>query len=163
MNENIIEDIEIFIKNHLLLKKIPKFKNWYDKEIFWQNVEEDLLKELSVFLQKKYSEFYTLDNLQYISKLFLLYPNGLPKKLNELNWDITKIILSIFSEQKRTFYINLCYEKKFDISTLKKYLNEEIYEKYCYCLSKYYKNKNLSKKEYYDLIDKVFSISKRII
>ena len=163
MNENILMDIELFIKNNLHLKKVPKFKDWYDKELFYMNLENKLLKKLSKFLKEKYSDFYDLDNLNHITKLFLLYPEGLPKILNDLSWDITKILLDIFDEDKREFYMNLCYEKNLSVPTLKKYLNEEIYEKFLYCLTTYYEKEKLDSKDFYELIDKVIKVSKRII
>ncbi len=163
MDENILKDIELFIKNRLFLDEVPEFKDWYDKELFYMNIENNLLKELSEFLKEKYSDFYDLDNLNHITKLFILYPDGLPKILNELSWDITKILLDIFDEDKREFYMNLCYEKNLSVPSLKKYLGEEIYEKFLYCLATYYEKEKLDSKDYYDLIDKVIKVSKRII
>ena len=160
MDENILEDIELFIKTHMFLDEVPEFKDWYEREIFLQNIEEDLLKQLSDYLMKKYNDFYNLDNLRHITKLFLLYPEGLPETLKSLNWDITKILLDIFNEEKREFYMDLCYEKDLNVPTLKKYLNEEIYEKFLYCLAVYYENEKVN---YQDLIDKVITISNRII
>ena len=160
MDENILEDIELFIKTHMFLDEVPEFKDWYEREVFLQNIEEDLLKQLSDYLMKKYNDFYNLDNLRHITKLFLLYPEGLPETLKSLNWDITKILLDIFNEEKREFYMDLCYEKDLNVPTLKKYLNEEIYEKFLYCLAVYYENEKVN---YKDLIDKVITISNRII
>ncbi len=163
MNENILTDIELFIKNNLLLDEVPEFKDWYEKEVFYLQLENKLLNDLSTFLKDKYGDFYSVDNLNHITKLFLLYPNGLPKILNELPWDIVKILLDIFNEDKREFYLNLCYEKNLDVPTLKKYLNDQIYEKFLYCLTTYYEKETFDSHEYYDLIAKVINISKRII
>ena len=163
MDENIIMDIELFIKNHLFLDEVPKFKDWYEKEVFYQNVEDNLLKQLSEYLMEKYDDFYSLDNLRHIMKLFLLYPDGLPETLKMLNWDLTKILLDIFNEEKREFYMDLCFENNLDVSTLKQYLNQEIYEKFLYCLATYYDSESLDNLDYYDLISKVITISKRII
>ena len=163
VNDNILQDIELFIKTHLFLEKVPEFKDWYEKELYYMNIENNLLKELSEFLKDKYSDFYDLDNLKHITKLFLLYPDGLPSLLNDLTWDITKILLDIFDEDKREFYINLCYEKNLSVSTLKKYLNNEIYEKFLYCLATYYEKEEMNSNDYSDLIDKVITICERII
>ena len=163
MNENIYKDIELFIKTHLFLDEVPEFNDWYEKELFYQKVEEDLLKQLSEYLKEKYSDFYNLDNLHHIMKLFLLYPDGLPEVLNTLSWDITKILLDIFNEEKREFYIDLCYENSLDVPTLKKYLNDQIYEKFLYCLATYYDSSSMRDLDYHDLINKVITIANRIV
>ncbi len=159
MNENILADIEIFINAHLSLKDDLSFSNWYDKECYYMQVENDLLEKLSEFLIKKYDSFYTVENLKKMQKLYILYPDNLPYKVEHLPWNVTCVLVEIFDDDKREFYINLCYQKKLDRQMLVYYLQHELYEKYLYCVATYCDGFS----DYDLLVDQVIHICERII
>ena len=65
-----------------------------------------------------------------MQKLYLLYPNTLPHKLLSLPWELIKIILNLYSADKRIFYTDLVLQFQWDCSTLEFYILNDLYEKY---------------------------------
>lgn len=163
MNDNLIKDIELFIQNHLVLDKKIQFNDWYEEEMYYVKVEDKLLKDLSKFLRKKYNKFYTVENLKKFQKLYLLFPHGLPYEISNLPWNITEILLDIFNDEKRDFYIDLCYEKNLDKKTLIYYLNHELYEKFIFITAKHYAKEKLDKVKYDTILNQVINLCERII
>ncbi len=163
MDENLFMDIKLFIESHLHVNSALSFNNWFDKELYYLENEKVMLQELSEFLIQKYNIFYTEEDLFSMMKFFLLYPKEIPVELRYLPWEILKILLNIFEEEKREFYIWLCFEKNLDVATLNKYLQEDLYEKFLYCFHNYYHQDSFAKEEYSQLLDYVIVLLPRIV
>ena len=70
-----------------------------------------------------------------MQKLYLLYPDTLPKKLLSLPWELIKIILNLYSVEKRKFYTDLALQFQWDSSKLEFYILNDLYEKYLSLIS----------------------------
>ena len=163
MNEDIFKDIKLFIQTHYILDENKKFNTWYQEGKYHMKKENKLIKKLSKFLINKYGDFYTCFNLKKMIKLYLLYPMGLPDDIKILPWELILILVEIFDEDKRDFYVFLCNRKKLNSKTLSKYLSYDIYEKFIYTLDTYYNNDDFAKLDFDKIIDEVIYLQERII
>ena len=162
MNENIILDIKTFINSYQKMI-LPDNIDWFKRKEKYYNYLQKLLKNLDVYLKNKYEINYSELELKEMIKLYLLYPDDLPYKLKDLSWNIIKIIIKIFDEDKRDFYIDLCYFKNINENTLLFYLKNDIYEKFLYFLSKNDKYEYFTALDYSYFLDRVIKIQEIII
>jgi len=102
----------------------------------WYHSRKDFLKQNDSFLElvseKHYEKtqiMYDKEELFMMQKLYLLYPNNPPEKLLSLSWEHIKVILNLCEKEKRDFYTELCILSKIDVSLLKKYILNDLYEK----------------------------------
>lgn len=98
-----------------------------------------------------------------MKKLYLLYPEGLPLEFHSLSFELITILIDIYDEEKRNFYIDACLYFKWRPYQLKCYLLKDIYEKFLYCMAEYYQNIFLNIEEYKRLLKDVVQLESRII
>lgn len=164
MNETIFTDIKMYLNRHAKIKNLPTFQTWYEKERFFMKWEEKVLRGLADFLSQKYGDFYQLSTLKKMKKLFLLYPDALLDAFTHLSWNHILVLIDIFDEDKREFYISLCCQEKLSVSRLKYYIHQDLYEKCLYCYATYYSEDPIgSLKEYQYFLRQVMSVVERII
>ena len=152
MNHDIQESLKEIILD--TLKKHPDlYQNsqepldWYEKRKFFLDQNQFFLKEVEnkdtltinhlpnyikeVEKEMKRQKKGTLssEELFFMQKLFLIYPDHISKKLLSLPWETIKILLNLCQEEKRNVYIDLCVKKKLDSHTLEMYILNDLYEK----------------------------------
>ncbi len=103
--------------------------NWYESRHFFLNKNQFFLEKVKEKMECKFDTIVSVEELFYMQKMFLIYPSYIPKKLLKLPWEHIKILLDLCSEEKRKFYIDLCYDKKLSVEILKEYILNDIYEK----------------------------------
>jgi len=118
-----------------ILKKYPNLFQITEEHIGWYEQRVFFLKSNSVFLDKIFLELgdeikeYSKEDLFYMQKLFLLYPDHAPKKLLSLSWHHIKILLNLYSLEKRNFYTDMCIRFHWNEDTLEFYILNDLYEK----------------------------------
>ena len=122
-------------KNKNLFSGKVRKNNWYQKRKSFLEKNARFLKSVRQEVLKKYDEDYVEDELFAMQKLYLLYPDTLPKKLLSLPWELIKIILNLYSVEKRKFYTDLALRFQWDSSKLEFYILNDLYEKYLSLIS----------------------------
>ena len=122
-------------KNKNLFSGKVRKNNWYQKRKSFLEKNTRFLKSVRQEVLKKYDEDYVEDELFAMQKLYLLYPDTLPKKLLSLPWELIKIILNLYSVEKRKFYTDLALQFQWDRSKLEFYILNDLYEKYLSLIS----------------------------
>ncbi|HIR74876.1 TPA: hypothetical protein IAB95_05210 [Candidatus Ventrenecus avicola] len=135
MNNVMLEHImdvlpTVLEKNKKLFKDKSKKKDWYHRRKYFLDKNSKFLYNVRREVKEKYDEDYSEAELFAMQKLYLLYPDTLPKKLLSLPWEIIKIILNLYSIDKRKFYTDLALEYQWDESKLEFYILNDLYEKY---------------------------------
>ena len=140
MNNTMLEHImdvlpTVLEKNKNLFSGKVRKNNWYQKRKSFLEKNARFLKSVRQEVLKKYDEDYVEDELFAMQKLYLLYPDTLPKKLLSLPWELIKIILNLYSVEKRKFYTDLALQFQWDSSKLEFYILNDLYEKYLSLIS----------------------------
>lgn len=65
-----------------------------------------------------------------MQKFYLLYPNEIPAKVCSLSYEHIKILINICNSDKRNFYTDMCIYFSWDTKTLKRYILNDVYEKF---------------------------------
>ena len=135
MNNTMLEHImdvlpTVLEKNKNLFSGKVRKHNWYQKRKSFLEKNARFLKSVRQEVFEKYNEDYLEDELFAMQKLYLLYPDTLPKKLLSLPWEIIKIILNLYSIDKRKFYTDLSFQFQWDSTKLEFYILNDLYEKY---------------------------------
>ena len=104
-------------------------KDWYKRRVYYLEYNKKILEKLSKMIKEKFDITYTYQELYSMQKLFLMYPDRVPKKLLSLSWDMIQIILQLCDREKRDFYVDMCIREQWSYSELKKYILEDLYEK----------------------------------
>lgn len=131
MNDEVLKDIQKILPE--LLRKKTRYESnscdWYASRLAFLKKNLEVLTDLSKVLVAKYGQEYEVSELIYMQKLFLMYPNYIPKKLLSLSWEHIKIILDLCTEEKRKFYLDLTALKNLTTNELKKHICQDFYEK----------------------------------
>ncbi len=109
--------------------------NWYESRKFFLEKNSIFLEQIKQKIEDKFQEEISSEDLFYMQKLFLIYPDYIPKKLLSLPWNLIKILLNICDVDKRKFYIDLCIQEELDAATLTKYILNDVYEKSIYLIN----------------------------
>lgn len=129
--------LDILIENpDLFLEDIGNL-NFLDKRICFSKRNTEILGKLSHKLSEETnSKNCSESELWQMEKIYLLYPEHLPEKLQKLPWDQVKILINILSEEKREFYVDDCLRYSWDNDTLKEYILNDLFEKYIFLRDK---------------------------
>ena len=111
-----------------------------EQKKYLKEQNELILNELSNELVPRFGESYRSSELFMMQKLYLLYPRKVPKKLLELSWEHIKVLLNLFSDEERKFYIECCLIEKWSVEKLKEAILKDVYEKYYYVKKVYGKH-----------------------
>lgn len=135
MNNTMLEHImnvlpTVLERNQNLFSGKVRKNNWYQKRKSFLEKNTRFLQCVRQEVLKKYNEDYLENELFAMQKLYLLYPDTLPKKLLSLPWELVKIILNLYSIDKRKFYTDLVLQFQWDSSKLEFYILNDLYEKY---------------------------------
>ena len=103
-------------------------------------------------LVPRFGESYQPSELFMMQKLYLLYPHKVPEKLLELSWEHIKILLNLFSEEKRHFYVLCCLKERWSLEKLKEAILHDFYEKYIY-VQQIYGIKKFSFQNFQEVLD----------
>ena len=146
---------ETLKENPSLFESKDSPNNWYDSREFFLKTNQIFLEKIKHKLEAKFRKEISLEELFCMQKLFLIYPDYIPKKLLSLPWDTIKIILNLCEPEKRKFYTDLSLEKKLDASTLIKYILNDVYEKTLVVMDEV---KDYNTITSYDFLDKILNI-----
>lgn len=161
MLDDVSKDIKVFLENHvdLLEEEKDSVDDWFIKEEKKVACQLNLLKELANYLQIRYGKFYSLKNLYLMMRLYELYPKELPYELKVLPWEIIKILVSIYDEGKREFFIDVCFFLKVKPKQLKWYIRNEVYERFLDYYDKYYDKDHFTLDDYRFLMGEVIKLA----
>ena len=152
VNEYIMELMpEVFASHPNLFQDKDTFTDYLEKQKYIREQNEIILTSISEKLIEKFGNKYTVEELFWMQKLFLLYPDETPVSLLKLSWDHVKFILNIFDAKERDFYIQECLANNWTLEELKEKFLLNLYPKYVYVKKKYV-NKSFSKELFYDLL-----------
>jgi len=138
---------KIIKENPNLFQK--KSKNWYLKRKYFLEENEEFLELVSKELET------TKEELFYMQKLFLEYPISPPERLLSISWENIKCILDLCEEEKRKFYIDVCYFNEIEEKKLKELIQKDLYEKVLVILTEIKENKSAPSQ---DFLDKILEI-----
>ncbi len=110
-------------------------EDWFEKRNYFLEENKKLLKLLIKKGNQKISFNLDQKELFMMQKLYLLYPDTLPKKLLSLPWENIKIILSLCELEKRKFYTDISYYLELDKEKLENYIIKDLYEKVIFLIS----------------------------
>lgn len=131
MLEHILDVLPTVLeKNQNLFSEKFSKKNWYQRRKRFLEKNRKFLQSVRQEVKEKFGEDYLEDELFSMQKLYLLYPETLPKKLLSLPWESIKVILNLYSIDKRKFYIDLALQYQWDQDVLEFYILNDLYEKY---------------------------------
>src|SRR5574344_1663879 len=153
MNEEILKDIEKTIKE--VMKEYPNpfpsdpSENWWDNKLLIVKKNDFLLTELAKKLRVKYQDKYPKEELLAMQKVYLEYPNHIPKKLLSLPWDMVKVIINLYSEEKRYFYVDLCIKESLNIDNLKELILTDFYEKVIFIMNDINNYEEVNQSDFY--------------
>ena len=102
---------------------------------------EELIKGLSVKLQKEYGKGFTATNLKYFRQFYLSFPIGHTLS-DQLTWTHYRRLLKVEVPEIRGFYIKECIENNWSTRQLERQINSFYYQR---LLSS--KNKSLVRKD----------------
>ncbi len=155
--------IKTYLNTYPKIRKI-KTTDWFIREKNYLNYEKQLVDNLTNHLNKKYNIQISSNDLHHFLKFTYLYEQNFPFELKILSWPIIKRLLDIYDNEKRKFYINLCYQKNLSLKKLNEYLSIDLYEKYLFGIQKYLDaNVSLNDLAKEKFIDKIIIIEKIII
>ncbi len=143
---------KIFEKHPDLFVKRDKYTDFLEKKMYVKEQNMLILKEVSQGLKKDIDVDYSVDDLFFMQKLYLLYPDVAPENLLSLSWEHIKVLLNLLSNKKRDFYIEKCLKQNWDVCQLQKAILRDMYEKYLYVEEKY-KNKDFSEDKFMKVQD----------
>lgn len=141
---------KIFNKYPDLFSLKDSFNNYLDKKAYLKEQNDIIIKEISPLLVKKFGNKYNEEELFYMQKLYLLYPENLENDILKLPWNFIKIVLDLFNEEKRQFYIDNCLKYNWSLEELKEYIRQDVYEKYKY-IQKKSKDRTFSMEKFLNL------------
>ncbi len=141
--------LDIFIENPDLFLQDISGLSFLEKRISFSEKNTMLLEKLSEKLANtKCSKDYSVNELWQMEKFYLLYPDQFPEEFRDLSWNQLKILINIFSKEKRKFYTDICLKYHCDDNTLKNYILNDVFEKYIFL-------RDEKKENCQDLLDKV--------
>lgn len=163
MEDNkLLEEIENLLPE-IIKSDLPFIIN--NSDSWWDSIKTEyqnnkvLLEFIRDKMSKKYKETYEEEELINMQKLYLLYPNKIPDELLSCPWDIIKIILNIFNNEKRMFYLKIYQKYNLKKDELEKYILHDLYEKYLYSLRMINDYNKIIKE---DIIKELFTLEKYI-
>lgn len=83
---------------------------------------EAILQQLSKMLTKEYGKGFTLTNLKYMRKFYLMFGNSHALS-DQLSWTHYRLLLRVSNEFKRNFYIKECIENHWSTRQLERQIN----------------------------------------
>lgn len=87
-----------------------------------------VLKELSKKLKTDYGEGFTVTNLKYIRKFFLLFPKSHALR-DQLSWTHYRTLLKVENETARNYYLEECINENWSTRQLDRQINTLYYER----------------------------------
>ena len=156
VNEYILESLpKIFDKHPNLFSERDKYKDFLEKKIYLKEQNILILKEISKGLKKDLGVDYSVRELYFMQKFYLMYPDVAPLELLSLSWEHIQILLHLFSKRKRDFYVEKCIAYKWDILELQKAILHDMYDKYVF-VKKQYKNGVFSDEKFFEIQDNLW-------
>lgn len=141
---NYYEEIELVIKRHEVSKRARVIEenndilktNWEIGKLIVEaqggekraKYGNELIKEWSSKLTKMYGKGYSLVNMKYFRRFYLLFQKGYTL-CNQLTWSHIRYILPIREENKRNYYINRCIENNLSVRELIKEIKSNSFER----------------------------------
>ena len=89
---------------------------------------EQTLKTLSMRLTKELGNGFSVSNLQFMRRLYLIYPKQQTLSV-KLSWSHYCELMTISDDSKRSFYEKECIASRWSVRELKRQLDSSLYEK----------------------------------
>lgn len=89
---------------------------------------KQLIKQLSIKLQSKYGKGYNTTNLRYMRQFYINFKKRHAVS-GELSWTHYRILLKVFNEQARVYYMQEAITQNWDTRTLQRQVNTQYYER----------------------------------
>lgn len=116
-------------ENPKLFSECEKQYDWYQRRKYFLDQNDLFLDKVIEKIKEQYQEDYSKEELFYMQKLYMLYPNTLPKQLLSLPWTLIKMILNLCALEKREYYTNLCCSNNLSEKQLQECIMNDFYEK----------------------------------
>lgn len=90
---------------------------------------KQLLKKLSLVLTKEYGKGFSVNQLYYIRKFYVIFKGKFPTPCGILTWSHYKRLLSVDNEQARNWYLKEAAEQMWSYATLNRNISTMYYER----------------------------------
>lgn len=153
---SVLPDVQM--ENPDLFTNNGEYYDWYQRRKRFLDQNFLFLDKVILKIKEKYDENYSKEELFYMQKLYMLYPNDLPKQLLSLSWNLIKIILNLCTVDKREFYTSLCCNYDLDEFQLQEYIMNDFYEKQLILIREFVDSQELFKDSYFNHFQEVHAL-----
>ncbi len=90
---------------------------------------DGLIKELSIKMTEDFGKGYTITNLRYMRRFYLVFPKS-HTLCDELSWSHYRLLLSLNDENSRNFYIKEAINGNWSVRQLQREIDTFSYQRY---------------------------------
>ena len=111
-------------------KYIVEYEQKWD---MWAEYGKSLLKNISQDLQHTFWKGFSVQNIEYMRKFYIIFPNmtfwNSQSVTRNLSWTHIVRLLSVRDENERSFYIIETTENSWSVRELDRQINSSLYER----------------------------------